>query len=162
MITKQLVEKLAIERIEERNLDLFIVAITISPSYQILVELGSENGGVSITDCIAVSKNIENNLDREEQDFSLEVASADLTKPFRVLKQYIKNIGKQVEVKPLTDTNFKNGKIEGVLKSADENEIVVTTREKRKMEGRKKKEWVEEDFTFKMSELKEVKIIITF
>lgn len=162
MITKQLIEKLALERIEERNLDVYIVAITISPSNQIIVELDSENGGVSVTDCVAVSRNIEHNLDREVQDFSLEVASADLTKPFRVLKQYIKNIGKQVEVKPLTDTNFKNGKIEGVLKSANENEIVVTTREKRKIEGRKKKEWVEEDFTFKMSELKEVKIIITF
>jgi ribosome maturation factor RimP len=162
MITKQLIEKLANERIEERDLDVYVVAINISPSHQILVELDSENGGVDITDCIAVSKNIEHNLDREEQDFSLEVASADLTKPFRVLKQYIKNIGKQVEVKPLSEGDFKNGKIEGVLKSADESEIVITTREKKRMEGRKKKDWVEEDFTFKMEELKEVKIIITF
>ena len=162
MITKQLVEKLATERIEERNLDVYIVAITISPSYQILVELDSEHGSVDITDCIAVSKNIEHNLDREEHDFGLEVASADLTKPFRVLKQYVKNIGKQVEVRPLSDDNFKSGKVEGVLKSANESEIVITTREKRRMEGRKKKECVEEDFTFKMEELKEVKIIITF
>lgn len=162
MITKQLIDKLVTERIEERNLDVYIVEITISPSCQILVELDSENGAVAITDCIAVSRNIEDNLDREEQDFSLEVASADLTKPFRALKQYIKNIGKQVEVSPLTDNSFKNGKIEGVLKSANENEIILTTREKRRMEGRKKKEWVEEDHTFKMEELKEVKIIITF
>lgn len=162
MITKQLVEKLALERIEERELDLFIVDITISPSYQILVELGSENGSVSISDCMAVSRNIEHNLDREEQDFALEVASADLTKPFKVLKQYIKYIGKLVEVKPLTDNNFKNGKIEGVLKSANENEIVVTTKEKKRIEGRKKKEWVEEDHTFKMNEIKETKIVITF
>lgn len=162
MITKQLVEKLALERIEERELDLFIVDISISPSYQILVELGSENGGVSIADCMAVSRNIEHNLDREEQDFALEVASADLTKPFKVLKQYLKYIGKMVEVKPLSDNNFKNGKIEGILKSANENEIVVTTKEKKRIEGRKKKEWVEEDHTFKMSEIKETKIIITF
>jgi len=162
MITKQIVEQLAIERIEERELDLFIVDITISPGFQILVELGSENGGVSIADCMAVSRNIEHNLDREEQDFALEVASADLTKPFKVLKQYLKYIGKMVEVKPLTDNNFKNGKIEGVLKSANENEIVVTTKEKKRIEGRKKKEWVEEDHTFKMSEIKETKIIITF
>ena len=162
MITKQIVEQLAIERIEERELDLFIVDITISPGFQILVELGSENGGVSIADCMAVSRNIEHNLDREEQDFALEVASADLTKPFKVLKQYLKYIGKMVEVKPLTDNNFKNGKIEGVLKSANENEIVVTTKEKKRIEGRKKKEWVEEDHTFKMSEIKETKIVITF
>jgi len=162
MITKELIEKLAIERIEERNLDVYIVAITISPSYQILVELDSENGGVAITDCIAISRNIEHNLDREDQDFSLEVASADLTKPFRVLKQYIKNIGKLVEVKPLTIDNYKGGKIEGTLKSASEDEIVITTREKKRIEGRKKKEWIEEDHTFKMNEIKETKIIITF
>ena len=162
MITKQLVEKLALERIEERNLDVYIVAINISPAYHILVELDSENGGVSIEDCMAVSRNIEHNLDREQQDFGLEVASADLTKPFRVLKQYIKNIGKQVEVKPLTNNNYKSGKVEGVLKSANEKEIVVTTREKKRIEGRKKKEWVEEDHTFKMDEIKETKIIITF
>jgi len=162
MITKQIVEQLALERIEERELDLFIVDITISPGFQILVELGSENGGVSIADCMAVSRNIEHNLDREEQDFALEVASADLTKPFKVLKQYLKYIGKMVEVKPLTDNNFKNGKIEGILKSANENEIVVTTKEKKRIEGRKKKEWIEEDHTFKMSEIKETKIVITF
>ena len=162
MITKQLIEKLANECIEAKELDVYIVAITISPSYQILIELDCETGGIDITDCIAVSKNIEQNLDREQQDFSLEVASADLTKPFRALKQYLKNIGKQVEVNPIVDDTFKSGKIEGLLKSANENEIVITTREKRKMEGRKKKEWVEEDFTFKMEELKEVKIIITF
>ena len=162
MITKQLIEKLANERIAERELDLYVVEISISPSYQITVELDSENGGVSITDCIAISKNIEHNLDREEHDFSLEVASAGLSKPFRVLKQFIKNIGKQVEVRPLNAGEFKSGKLEGTLKSADEEGIVVTTKEKKRVEGKKKKEWVEEDFAFKMSELKETKVIITF
>lgn len=162
MITKQIVEQLANERIAERELDVYIVDINIGPAYQIVVELDSENGGVAITDCIAISRNIEHNLDREEQDFSLEVASADISKPFKVLKQYIKNIGRAVEVKPLTTNDYKSGKLEGVLKSATEEEIVITTREKKRIEGRKKKEWVEEDHTFKMNEVKETKIIITF
>lgn len=157
MITKALVEQLANDRIQERNLDVYIVEIKISPSFQIIVELDSENGGVSIEDCIAVSRNIEHNLDREEQDFSLEVASAGLDKPFRVLKQYIKNIGKTVSVK-----TFDIGKTEGVLKAVTEDEIVVTTREKRRIEGKKKKEWFEEDVTFKMKDIKETKLIITF
>jgi ribosome maturation factor RimP len=162
MITKQIVEKLANERIAERELDVYIVDINIGPAYQIVIELDSENGGVDITDCIAVSRNVEHNLDREEQDFSIEVASADISKPFKVLKQYIKNIGKSVELKPLTNDNYKSGKIEGILKSATEEQVVITTREKKRLEGRKKKEWVEEDHAFKMNEIKETKIIITF
>jgi ribosome maturation factor RimP len=162
MITKQIVEKLANERIAERELDVYIVDINIGPAYQIVIELDSENGGVDITDCIAVSRNVENTLDREEQDFSIEVASADISKPFKVLKQYIKNIGKSVELRPLTNDNYKSGKVEGILKSATEEQVVITTREKKRIEGRKKKEWVEEDHTFKMNEIKETKIIITF
>jgi len=162
MITKQIVEQLANERIAEKELDVYIVDINIGPSHQIVVELDSETGSVSIEDCTAVSRNIEHNLDREEQDFSLEVASADISKPFKVLKQYIKNIGKQVEVRPLTADSYKSGKIEGLLKSVTEEEIVITTREKKRIEGRKKKEWVEENHTFKMNEIKETKIIITF
>jgi ribosome maturation factor RimP len=162
MITKQIVEKLANERIAERELDVYIVDINIGPSYQIVIELDSENGGVDITDCIAISKNVENNLDREVQDFSIEVASADISKPFKVLRQYIKNIGKAVELRPLTADNYKSGKIEGILKSATEEEVVITTRDKKRLEGKKKKEWVEEDHTFKMNEIKETKIIITF
>lgn len=157
MITKALIEQLANDRIQERNLDVYIVEIKISSSLHILVELDSENGGIAIEDCIAVSRNIEHNLDREEQDFSLEVASAGLDKPFRVFKQYIKNIGKSVNVK-----TANIGKTEGILKSVTEDEIVVTTREKRKIEGRKKKEWIEEDVTLKMEEIKETKLIITF
>jgi ribosome maturation factor RimP len=157
MITKALIEQLANDRIQERNLDVYIVEIKISSSFHISVDLDSENGGVAIEDCIAVSRNIEHNLDREVQDFSLEVASAGLDKPFRVLKQYMKNIGKTVAVKT-TDI----GKTEGVLKSVTEDEIVVTTKEKRKIEGRKKKEWIEEDVTINMEEIKETKLIITF
>lgn len=157
MITKQLIEQLANDRIQERNLDVYIVDIRISSANNIIVELDSMSGGVAINDCVAVSRNIEHNLDRETQDFSLEVASAGLDKPFRVFKQYVKNIGKNVQVK----TEDK-GKIEGVLKSANENEIIITTREKRRIEGRKKKEWFEEDVMIKMNEIKETKLIITF
>ncbi len=157
MITKQLIEQLANDRIEERNLDVFIVDIKISSSNHITVDLDSMSGGVSIKDCVAVSRNIEHNLDREVQDFSLEVASAGLDKPFRVFKQYQKNVGKNVQVRTVDI-----GKTEGVLKSVTEDEIVVTTKEKKRIEGRKKKEWVEEDITIPMNEIKETKIIITF
>ncbi|MFK8045066.1 MAG: ribosome assembly cofactor RimP [Crocinitomicaceae bacterium] len=158
MITKQQIEDLANERIQDRNPALYIVEITINNNgSQILVEIDHETEGVSIEDCMSVSRNIEHNLDREVQDFSLEVASAGLSKPFRVLKQYIKNIGKQVKVKTL-----ENGKIEGVLEAATENEIIVTTKEKVRVEGRKKKEWIETKHNIKMDTIKETNLIITF
>ena len=70
MISKALIETLANERIEERDPALYIVAITISNGNNILVELDHEEKGVSIEDCISISRNIEHNLDRESEDFS--------------------------------------------------------------------------------------------
>ncbi len=157
MISKQLVADLANERIQERNPALYIVEIHIGSGNQILVEIDHETEGVSISDCTMVSRNIEHNLDREVEDFSLEVASAGLSKPFRVFKQYKKNIGKTVKVK-----THENGRFEGLLKAATENEIVVMTREKVRLEGKKKKVWEETDHNIKMEEIKECNLIITF
>ncbi len=156
MIDKTLVEKLANERIQERNPKLYIVEISISTSNHISVEIDNESDRVSIEDCISVSRNIEHNLDREVEDFSLEVASAGLDRPLRVLKQYIRHKGKKVKVKA------KNGVYEGVLKDVNENEITLSISEKRKIEGKKKKELVEEDIIIPFSEINETKIIITF
>ncbi len=87
--------------------------------------LTDEEGFVKIEDCIKISRNIEHNLDREEEDFSLEVSSAGMTKPFRVLKQYLKNVGREVKVQTLD-----HGKsFEGILKSANEEGFVIETKE---------------------------------
>lgn len=158
MIDKKVVIGLAEERIEERDSSIYIVEITIGGDNKIFVELDKEDGFVSIEDCMSVSRNIEHNLDREEEDFSLEVSSAGLSKPFRVLKQYIKNIGKEVKV-----VKIEHGKaIEGLLKSANEDKFVIETKEKIKIEGKKKKEWVVNEITFDYNEVKETKLIISF
>ena len=158
MIAADLVRTLAEERIAELESKLYIVDIIISSGNNILVELDNEEGGVSIDDCIAVSRNIEHNLDREKEDFSLEVSSAGATKPFKVLKQYMKNIGKEVKVQL-----HQHGKaIQGVLKNADDNGIVVEVSEKRRIEGKKKKELVVEEIPLKYDEVKETKLIISF
>ena len=157
MISKQRIEELANERIQERDPALYIVAITIGNGNQILVELDHETKGVSIEDCMSVSRNIEHNLDREVEDFALEVTSAGLSKPFRVLKQYIKNIDQTVKVKL-----GSHGSVEGILKSVTEEEIIVTTKEKVRLEGKKKKVWEETDHTIKMEDIKETNLVITF
>lgn len=157
MISKKKVTELINERIEELNNGLFIVSVSISASNIINVELDKEEGGVSVKDCISVSRNVEHNLDREAQDFELNVSSAGLDRPFRVLKQYVKNIGRDVKVK-LED----GGKVEGVLKAANEENFVVETIRKEKIEGKKKKETIVEDHVFEYNNVKETKVVIKF
>ncbi|MCB9224629.1 MAG: ribosome assembly cofactor RimP [Crocinitomicaceae bacterium] len=158
MIDKNKVRELAEERIAERDNLLYIVDITINGGNQILVELDREEGAVSIEDCISVSRNIEHNLDREVEDFSLEVSSAGITKPFRAIQQYRKNIGKDVKV-----ITIEHGKsVEGKLVKVDDDGFTIEKSEKKRVEGKKKKELVVEELPFKYDEIKETKLIISF
>jgi ribosome maturation factor RimP len=158
MIDKDKITALAIERIEEHDPTLFIVDLTIGKGNTILVELDKMGGSVSIQDCIAVSRNIEHNLDREEEDFALEVTSAGLDKPLRVLKQFEKNIGREVQVTPID--HGKN--VDGVLKEVSEDGIVLEKTEKVRLEGKKKKVWETKQTVLKFNEIKETKLIISF
>jgi ribosome maturation factor RimP len=136
---------------------LFVVELTISSNNVIQVELDKHQGNVSINDCMSVSRNVEHNLDREAEDFELQVSSAGLDKPFRVLAQYVKNIGRNVKVV------LQNGKkIEGELKAANDQEIVVENSRMEKIEGKKKKELIVEQHVLTMEQIKETKIVISF
>lgn len=157
MISKKKVKQLINERIEELDNGLFIVDLYISANNQIHVLLDKYEGSVSVDDCIRVSRNVEHNLDREEQDFELSVSSAGLDKPFRVFAQYKKNIGRDVKVK-----RKEGGKIEGTLIEATEEQIVVQNSRKEKIEGKKKKEVIVEDHIIPMSNILETKIVISF
>lgn len=157
MISKELVRKLAQERIDELDRDLFIVDISITPSMVISLEIDKSSGSVAIDDCVSVSRNVEHNLDREEVDFELHVSSAGLDKPLRVLPQYLKNVGREVEMV------MNNGsKKTGVLLSATEEALIVQTTRQEKLEGKKKKETIMEEETIPMSDIKETKIVISF
>jgi ribosome maturation factor RimP len=157
MISQKQVTALIDERIQELNKDLYVVELTISSKNVIRVELDRIDGYVAVEDCMSVSRNIEHNLDREDDDFELHVSSAGLDKPFRHANQYRKNIGRRVKVK-----RKDSSKIEGELISFDENEIKLMDRLKKKIEGRKKKEWVEDIYVIKLEEIKETKIVISF
>jgi len=157
MITKQLVRTLAEERIQERDDKLFIVELTISSSFVIRLELDKTEGNVSIEDCMSVSRNIEHNLDREEVDFELHVSSAGLDKPLRVHAQYVKNIGRGLDVK------LKNKeKTTGTLVAVSEHGIVLERSEKQQIEGKKKKELVVITESIAFSDISEARIVITF
>jgi ribosome maturation factor RimP len=157
MISKSKVTELIDERIAELDNGLFVVSLSISSRNSILVELDKHEGGVSVKDCISVSRNIEHNLDREEEDFELSVTSAGLDKGLRVFPQYKKNIGREVDVK-LVD----GGEINGKMIDATPEQIVVQTTRKEKIEGKKKKEVIVEDHVLPMNKVKETKIVISF
>ena len=140
MIDKNVVTRIVDEWLEGK--DYFLVDVTVSPDDKIVVEL---------------SRYIESKLDREEEDYELEVGSAGIGQPFKVLQQYLIHIGKEVEI--LT----KEGKkLEGVLKDANEENFTVTIEKKVKPEGAKRPKLVEEDITFAYDEIKYTKYLISF
>jgi ribosome maturation factor RimP len=157
MINRKKVDELIAERIAELDNGLFVVELNISATNVITVEIDKHEGSVSVSDCMSVSRNVEHNLDREEQDFEITVSSAGLDKPFRVLPQYLKNIGRDVKVK-LND----GSKLEGTLIKADENQFVIENSRKEKIEGKKKKEVIVEQQALIYSDVKETKIVISF
>lgn len=122
-----------------------------------IIVLIDREGGVGINQCVEVSRFIEKSLDRDAEDFELEVSSAGLDAPFKVLRQYQKNIGKEVDVK-LADGK----KVKGQLIEANEKGITVQQVSKEKIEGRKAKQTVEKNLSFTFPEIKETKVVIKF
>lgn len=157
MISKQKVKELAEERIKDRDERLFIVELTISASNVIRLELDKTEGNVSIEDCMSVSRNIEHNLDREDADFELHVSSAGLDKPLRVHAQYVKNIGRDLDVKLKSKE-----KTTGTLIAVDEAGVTLKREEKQAVEGKKKKELVVIENKIPFSDINEAKIVISF
>ncbi|MEG0891017.1 MAG: ribosome assembly cofactor RimP [Bacteroidales bacterium] len=136
---------------------LFLVDIQISKDNDIEITIESTNGIVSIDNCIEINKIVEGVFDREVEDYALTVSSAGLDLPFKVVKQYIKYIGKDVEI------ILKGGsKIKGIILSANEEKVEIKTSKMVKKEGLKKK--VQEDTvtTYFYTDLKSCKPIINF
>jgi ribosome maturation factor RimP len=152
MISKQKIADLIEEYLF--GTDKFLVEFSVSTSNHIIVFIDGDSG-VTITDCIALSRKIESNLDRETEDFELNVSSAGLDLGLRVNRQYVKNTGRTIDVK-LND----NTKITGVLKAVDEQAITLEL-----LPGKKKKKADEIIELFKIidfKDIKETKVVITF
>ncbi|MCE4566211.1 ribosome assembly cofactor RimP [Maribellus sp. CM-23] len=152
MIAKEIIEKLVREKLDER---MFIVEINVSSTNVIHIFVDSYDG-MTIEQCIAISRNVEHNLDREEEDFALEVSSPGLTESFKVKEQYIKYTGKAIKV--VTEDQ----KLEGLLKSTSDEGIVLETSGKEKVEGQKKKQLVVKEYNLKYDDIKSAKAVISF
>ena len=151
MITKEKIQNLAEEVLSD---DQFIVDITVGAVNQISVFVDSDIG-ISIGECVQISRHIEASLDRETEDFSLEVSSPGLSLPFKVLRQYLKNIGREVEVVA------QNGeKQKGILKSANPAGFEIEVVCKEKVDGEKVE--VTRTLSYTFEQIKTVKIVISF
>lgn len=157
MINRKEIEGLVEERIQELNNGLYVVEMTISSSNVIRIELDKLQGGVTVTDCVSVSRNVEHNLDREKADFELHVSSAGLDKPLRHINQYVKNIGRDLEVFKKDGT-----KIDGEIVKVSDDRIVLSSTEMQIVENKKKKERVEVINEILLADIKEAKIVISF
>lgn len=112
--------------------------------------------GVSVNDCIAVSRKVEHGLDREEEDFSLEVTSSGLSQPLRFPRQYIKNIGRKLTV-ATSEQQF-----EGELVAVEDGKITLKWKAREPKPVGKGKHTVEKEAVLSLDEITEAKVKITF
>jgi ribosome maturation factor RimP len=152
MISKQKIADLIEEHLV--GSDKFLVEFNVSTANKIIVFIDGDHG-VTISDCIALSRHIESNLDRETEDFELDVSSAGLDLGLRVKRQYVKNIGKNIDIK-LND----NTKITGLLKGVEDDFITIEL----PLNKKKKKSETAEDLikSIEFKNIKETKVVIIF
>jgi len=132
--------------------DKFLVDLHVSKDNRINVSIDGDNG-INIDDCIELSRYIESHLDRDVEDFELNVASAGLDTPLKLLRQYKKNVGRSLRVELMT------GEIkEGVLVEATDDKIALEL----DLPKKQKKEGVSSGFECPYSEIKTAKIVIKF
>lgn len=154
MIEKAVVTQLVEAYLQASNP--YLVDVTIKPGNYIVVEIDSDDS-VSIDDCVALSQYIEAHLDRDVEDYELEVGSAGITSPFKVLRQYQKNIGNEVEML------LKSGaKKVGVLTAVDLSGATISVEKKVKPEGAKRPVMVTEEEKYPFEEIKYTKYLIRF
>ena len=154
MIDKNYVNKLVEEWLEDK--DYFLTDLTISPDDRIVVEIDHEEG-VWIEDCVELSRFIESHLDREQEDFELEVGSAGIGQPFKVLRQYEIHQGENVEV-----LTTEGRKLQGVLHDVTEQGFMLTVEEKVREEGAKRPKLVSRDINLTFEQVKWTKYLLIF
>ncbi|MEI6275048.1 MAG: ribosome assembly cofactor RimP [Prolixibacteraceae bacterium] len=151
MISKTVIQKMVEEKLSDT---MFIVDVTVGLGNAVSVVIDSDEG-LSIDKCIEMSRHVEHQFDREVEDFSLEVSSPGLTQPFKVLRQYLKYLGKEIEI-----VTGKGDKLTGILLSADEKSFFVETKTNIKIDGKKAVETKTVEFF--PNDIKTVKPVITF
>lgn len=138
----------------DQNPSLFLIDLKVGADNSIRVILDGDHG-VSLKDCMSISRAIEHKLDREEEDFSLEVASAGVGTPLQGQRQYAKNIGRKLEVEL-----SQGAPIKGILVAADENGFTLTWKQREPKPVGKGKVTVEKKETISYDVIVNAKVII--
>ena len=154
MIDKAKVKELVGQWLDGK--DYFLTDLTVTPDDCITVEIDHADG-VWIEDCVQLSRYIEEHLSRDEEDYELEVGSAGLGQPFKVLRQWQNHVDKQVEI-----ITADGRKLKGILREADAEHIVLTTRQKVQVEGKKRPVLQDVELQLPMSEVQSGRYIIDF
>jgi ribosome maturation factor RimP len=134
----------------EKQTILFLVAVKVSSANRITV-LADKNDGITIDECAAIHRHIEKSLDRDKEDFELQVSSPGLDLPFGVIEQYLKNEGKKVEVIDNEGSKYA-GKLKNVTKGGFELETEL------KVKGKTKEL---KDVSFNFNQIKSTRVILT-
>ena len=151
---QDLVRKLVDEAVGEND-SLFLIDLSFLPSNKIKVIVDGDDG-ISLKECVRISRHVEHNLDREEEDFALEVTSPDITQPLTVERQYRKNVNRTLKVKT------EEGEIEGTLVEANIEGISLRWKTREPKPIGKGKITVEKNATIAYQNIKEAKVKITF
>ena len=148
MIEKQTIQGIVDEFI--KGTDLFIVAVKVSSSNRITILADTKNG-ITIDECASIHRHVENSLDRDKEDFELQVSSPGLDLPFGVIEQYYKNEGKKVEVIDNEGSKY-TGKLKNITSGGFELETEV------KVKGKTKEL---KDMSFNFEQIKTTRVILT-
>jgi len=151
---KDKVEELLNKGLEGRE-DLFVIDFKVGNDKSIKIVIDGDKG-VTLEDCMMVSRAVEHNLDREEEDFSLEVASAGATTPLKIPRQYTKNIGRKLKVKTM------HGEIEGTLTTVSDGNITLEWKTREPKPIGKGKHTVQKKRIIDFSEIEEAKVVLKF
>jgi ribosome maturation factor RimP len=154
MITKENITRLIEEKIA--GSDMFIVEVDVRPGNLVDVTMDADTG-ITIEACTEIHRHILKNIDRELIDYGLDVSSPDLSKPLKVKRQYVKNIGRSLNVKTID-----NAKTEGLLTNVSDHGVAILTKNKEEVEGKKGKKWVERSIEIPFEQIKEAKVVISF
>ena len=156
MINKDVV-KAAVEEWLSQN-DYFLVDVDMTPDGRIVIEIDHADG-VWIEDCAALSRFLQERLGEELGEYELEVGSAGIGQPFKVVQQYINHNGKEVDVLAADGKKYQ-----GVLQSVADDGLsfVVVVKEKQKIEGKKRPVLVDVEKTFNTNEVKYAKYLLAF
>jgi len=138
------------ERVKEFLIDLQFLA---NGKIKVIVDGDS---GIPLSECVRISRNIEHNLDREEEDFSLEVTSPDIAHPLKVQRQYVKNLTRTLKVKTATE------EFEGVLIAVNEENISLEWKVREPKPVGKGKHTVEKKVVISYKEIIEAQVKIIF